>query len=149
MRQRVVLDVARAIAQRVELGKPGHRARRRSTIPVLDAVHRALQLRIGERSLAFSGMPAMSGARCSSFTDPGWSAMPASTSATVAHMDGFSKPLPAAPHVHETPKIARQQRIGAARRNMLGLLGAIVWRCRDIHAERSPKPQQTSARASP
>ena len=51
MRQRMVLDVARAIAQRLEFGELAHHQTSAVHDPGLDAVQRRLQLRIGQRLL--------------------------------------------------------------------------------------------------
>ena len=123
MRERVVLDVARAVAQRVELGELGDDRAAAVHDAGLDAVQRALQLRIGER---FPGvlLERRRGQMRDAHRSPiAGSVMPASTSATWRACDRLAEPLQPARHVHQAAEIAREQRAGAGRRDVLGLLG--------------------------
>ena len=132
MRQRVVLDVARRVAQRLELGQLGDDlARRRSDDAGLDAVQRRLQLRVGERALRVllerrrgAAMLMMRAASCSSLAPIAGRVRHARQHfGDVARLHRLAEPLQLARHVHQAAEIAGEQRVGAGRRDVLGLLG--------------------------
>ncbi len=128
MRERVVLDRAGAVAQRLELGQscgrrgaPGDEIARKR--------HRALQARVRQRLVRVllelgrsrdhahgprSGLP-------SPIAGP--SAIPARISATWRALIGDPSRLQLAGHVHQTPEIAREHRVGAGAADVVGFLG--------------------------
>ena len=117
--QRVVLDVARAVAQRLELGQPLGRLAAALGEAHLQLGERILQVGVGQGRadilLEVVGgrfhqpAPGSRGARRWRQIPP----MPASTSATWRTRIGAAFALQLARHVHQAAEVAGQQRVGA------------------------------------
>ena len=127
MGERVVLDVAGAVAQRVELGQPSHRfgAPRHEIAGVMQ---RALQPRVAQRLVDVFLETRRRDGRAHGLASSALSPIGGSSRHSREHLGDVADPhrstlaLHLARHVHEAAEIAGEQGVGAAR----GDIGALL-----------------------
>ena len=137
MGERMVLDVAGAVAQRLEFRQRAAAAARLSMKPLRDIA--ASPSAAAGRASARGGVLLEGGggdlhASASLGRPPigGPSVMPASTSATWRTSMPRALALQLAGHVHQAAEVAGQQHVGAGRLDVAGLLARRSrWRCPD------------------
>ena len=130
MGERVVLDVARGIAQRVELRQAVGGVAAALDEAGAGIAERALELRVGERLLHVllearrgDGVHLVETRAARRLADRRDVAHAGQHLGDVAHAHFSIQPLQLAGHVHEAAEVAGKQRVGAGRGDVVGLLG--------------------------